>query len=113
MVDFIDISKDIHIPLEEVIKKVHKLFLQYQSDLTLKKWDSIKDYITEDFYISKQRGIQKRLHSDFDIMFDPQIDKIAPIEIEHDDESGTFTIDFQVNANTIHFETTSTGLIKA
>ncbi|OWY65191.1 hypothetical protein B7486_43325 [cyanobacterium TDX16] len=93
----------------ELIEKVSYLFVQYQSDWTMKNFTQMAQYVAEPFY-SKQEYILLRDFSDnSDIVYQPEIIEVAPISYKQ--EQGKHIFKVQVNAKMTNFKVSPQGYV--
>lgn len=93
----------------ELIEKVTQIFIQYQSDWTMKNFTQMSQYVAEPFY-SKQEYISLRDFGDnYDIVYQPEIIEIASISYKQGQDKHLFRV--QVNAKMTNFEVSPQGYI--
>ncbi|PSM48379.1 hypothetical protein C7Y66_14675 [Chroococcidiopsis sp. CCALA 051] len=93
----------------ELIEKVSQLFIQYQSDWTMKKFIQMAEYVAEPFY-SKQEYICLRNFGDnYDIVYQPEIIEVAPLSYKQEEDKHIFKI--QINAKMTNFEVSPQGYV--
>lgn len=93
----------------ELVEQLRNLFIQYQLDWTMKKFDQMQAYIKEPFY-SHQRYIFKReIGKNFDITYKPELIKVAPISFTQEENHHIFRL--QVNAKMTNFVLSPKGYV--
>ena len=93
----------------ELVEQVRNLFIRYQLDWTMKKFDQMQEYIKEPFY-SQQLNIFKRdIGENFDITYNPELIEIAPISFQEDENHYIFKL--QMNAKMTNFVLSPKGYV--
>lgn len=94
---------------------VQKYFYQYELDWTMKNWENMQTYLTEEYHYEQKYLFENDFSDNYDINYDPQIDIIVPIKVksprERNDNRYGLTLEFQVNANMINFEVNPYGKV--
>ena len=93
----------------ELIKQFQSLFIQYQSDWTMKNFQQMVEYIAEPFYSHQHNIFQHDFGTNFDVIYQPELLQVVPISYEQEEEMHIFRL--QVNAKMINFELSVEGYV--
>ena len=66
----------------DLTTETNKLFQQYQYHWTIKDLEAMSQYITEPFYSIQKNIFHKAVGIDFDIVYNPKLEQITPIDID-------------------------------
>ena len=91
----------------DLTTETNKLFQQYQYHWTIKDLEAMSQYITEPFYSIQKNIFHKAVGIDFDIVYNPKLEQITPIDIDFKEDkcflrlliSGSMT-NFKLSATT-------------
>ena len=93
----------------ELLEKIKILFYQYQNDWTHKNFANMVDYLSDPFYEKQEKLFKDNFGENFDIVYNPKILGIAPIEFKEIDNYAIFLV--QVNGSMINFEISTYGYV--
>ncbi|BAY63353.1 hypothetical protein NIES22_34400 [Calothrix brevissima NIES-22] len=93
----------------ELVEQVSKLFIKYQRDWTMKKFNKMQAYIKEPFYSQQCQIFQSDFGNNFDIIYHPEVMEIAPLNFYQDENNYIFR--FQINAKMTNFVLSPKGYV--
>ncbi|MBD2204088.1 hypothetical protein H6G33_30270 [Calothrix sp. FACHB-1219] len=93
----------------ELVEQVSKLFIQYQRDWTMKKFNKMQAYIKEPFYSQQCQIFQSDFGDNFDVIYHPEVMEVAPISFYQDENK--YILRFQINAKMTNFVLSPKGYV--
>ena len=93
----------------ELIEQIHRLFIQYQLDWTMKNFLQMVEYVAEPFYSKQRRIFQHDFGNNFDVIYRPELLEVVPISYKQEQAQHIFRL--QVNAKMINFELSLEGYV--
>lgn len=90
----------------ELTEATDELFRQYQHHWTVKDFKAMKEYVTEPFYSIQEKIFQQTIGIDFDIVYNPQLEKIVPIDLESTNDKNFIRL--LVSGSMVNFKLSAT-----
>jgi hypothetical protein len=93
----------------DLIDRVSKLFIRYQTDWTMKKFKNMYDYIRQPLYSEQSVIFTRDFGENFDIVYQPELIDVIPLLYKQESDRCFFRV--QINAKMVNFELSPKGFV--